>query len=130
MTQKIVLYADDDQDDRAWIEEAWQKMAGRYQIVFAETGREVVDYLEKPPHVQPALVVLDLNMPGMDGRQTLQRIKATPQLRHLPVAIVTTSASKMDRQVCSRLGASLFLTKPDLHAGWSDVVHQLSALVN
>jgi CheY-like chemotaxis protein len=122
---KKVLYADDDLDDKTWIVEAWQTMEVPVQIEFIDNGRQALDYLVQHVDDMPALIVLDLNMPEMDGRQTLQKIKNEPQFRHIPVVIVSTSTSKLDTEVCKRLGATLFLTKPDTHAEWQDIVQQL-----
>jgi CheY-like chemotaxis protein len=66
--------------------------------------------------------VLDLNMPELDGRQTLKKLKTHPLYQSIPVAIVTTSTNRLDREVCQKLGASLFLTKPDTYTEWQVVV--------
>ena len=127
---KFVLYADDDVDDKDWVTDACRAVDRSLQMVFVENGRQVIDYLlGKPPVQLPALIVLDLNMPEMDGRQTLQKLKATPQYQDIPVAIVTTSANNMDREVCQRLGASIYLTKPDTVQAWQDIVRQLLPFV-
>ncbi|OLY91672.1 CheY chemotaxis protein or a CheY-like REC (receiver) domain [Cnuella takakiae] len=123
--KKKVLYADDDLDDKAWIIEAWETLDFPLQIEFVDNGRQAIEYLQQSDGAMPALIVLDLNMPEMDGRQTLQKLKNDPQFRHIPVVIVTTSTSKLDIEVCKRLGASQFLTKPDTHAEWQEIVQQL-----
>ncbi len=123
--KKKVLYADDDLDDKAWIVEAWETLHFPPQIVFVDNGRQALDYLNQHNDGLPALIVLDLNMPEMDGRQTLQKLKNDVHFRHIPVVIVTTSTSRLDIEVCKRLGASLFLTKPDTHAEWQVIVKQL-----
>jgi CheY-like chemotaxis protein len=122
---KKVLYADDDLDDKTWVIDAWQTLEIPVQIEFIDNGRQALEYLFQHAADLPALIVLDLNMPEMDGRQTLQRIKNEAQFRHIPVVIVSTSTSKLDTEVCKRLGATLFLTKPDTHAEWQDIVQQL-----
>ncbi|RYY39531.1 MAG: response regulator [Chitinophagaceae bacterium] len=122
---KLVLYADDDTDDRAWVSEALRLVGAGMDIHFVENGRQVLEYLRAENSHLPALIVLDLNMPEMDGRQTLQQLKKDPALLHIPVAIVTTSNNKLDRDVCQRLGAALYLTKPDSHAEWQGVIRQL-----
>ncbi len=122
---KKVLYADDDLDDKTWLIEAWETLDIPVQIEFINNGREALDYLIAHASNLPSLIVLDLNMPEMDGRQTLQKLKNEPQFRHIPVVIVTTSTSKLDTEVCKRLGATLFLTKPDTHTEWQEIVQQL-----
>jgi CheY-like chemotaxis protein len=62
--------------------------------------------------VRPGLILLDLNMPGVDGRQVLERLKASPTLRPIPVIILTTSSDTRDIEQCYALGASTFIQKP------------------
>ena len=68
-------------------------------------------------------------MPELDGRQTLQKIKADPVYQQIPVAIVTTSSNNMDKAICQRLGASIFLIKPDCHAGWQNIIRKLQQFI-
>ena len=126
--KKKILYADDDLDDKTWIVEAWQGVPFPPDITFVDNGRQVLEYLQAKAQELPALIVLDLNMPELDGRQTLQKLKADAGLASIPVAIVTTSTSLMDKEVCKKLGADLFLTKPDLHSDWVGIVQQLETL--
>jgi CheY-like chemotaxis protein len=127
--RKFVLYADDDVDDRTWVSEACQAVNASLAIRFVENGREAIAYLQTLTHDQlPSLIILDLNMPQLDGRQTLQQLKAHPLYHHIPVAIVSTSSSKIDRDVCQRLGASTFIVKPDSHHSWQNIIRELEPL--
>jgi CheY-like chemotaxis protein len=126
---KFVLYADDDTDDRTWVSEAFKVTGSALAIRFVENGKQVIEFL-KDNSIHPALIVLDLNMPEMDGRQTLQHLKSDPAVKDIPVAIVTTSSNKIDKEVCKRLGASIYLTKPDTHIEWQNVVKQLEPIVD
>jgi len=130
LIDKTILYADDDADDRMWVSEACKLVNLGACLCFVENGRQVMDYLTGLlcPAL-PSLIVLDLNMPKMDGRQTLQHLKASAAFKDIPVAIVTTSSNKMDRDVCKRLGASVYLTKPGSHREWQNVVRQLEPLM-
>ncbi len=131
LTNTKILYADDDSDDKAWVSEACKAVNCSLNIFFVENGREAINYLSDLSTSElPSLIVLDLNMPELDGRQTLQYLKKHPNYKHIPVAIVTTSANKIDREVCQRLGASLYLTKPDTHQEWQNVIRQLEPLIN
>jgi CheY-like chemotaxis protein len=121
---KKILYADDDLDDKTWVKEASKLLDYSLDIDFVENGREVFELLEKYLEL-PALIVLDLNMPKLDGRKTLQRLKASAEYRDIPVVIVTTSSNKIDVEICQRLGASLYLVKPDSHSEWQQIVKQL-----
>ncbi|GAA4336341.1 response regulator [Flaviaesturariibacter amylovorans] len=130
-TKKLVLYADDDSDDRTWVSEACRVVGAPLDLHFVENGRQVLEYMKGAAgDALPALIVLDLNMPEMDGRQTLQQLKNNPAFRNIPVAIVTTSNSRIDRDVCKRLGASLYLTKPDTHAEWQTIIKQLEPITS
>jgi two-component system response regulator len=125
--KRIVLYADDDIDDKMWISEACKTVNESLDLHFVENGRQVLQYLHT--NDLPSLIVLDLNMPDLDGRQTLKAIKNHVEYQHLPVAIVTTSSSRLDREVCIRLGAALFLTKPDTYSEWQQIVRRLEPLL-
>jgi CheY-like chemotaxis protein len=125
--KRIVLYADDDIDDKMWISEACKTVNESLELHFVENGRQVLQYLHT--NDLPSLIVLDLNMPDLDGRQTLKAIKNHVEYQHLPVAIVTTSSSRLDREVCIRLGAALFLTKPDTYSEWQHIVRRLEPLL-
>ncbi len=127
---KLILYADDDADDKAWITEACQTISVPFKLDFVENGKEVFRYLSLLSGDQlPSLIVLDLNMPELDGKQTLQQLKITPGYEKIPVAIVSTSSNKIDRDVCQRLGASVFLVKPSSQSGWQDIIHHLAPLI-
>lgn len=126
----LILYADDDTDDRSWVSEACKILNCSLNINFVENGRQVIDYLKSQVTRLPSLIVLDLNMPEMDGRQTLQYLKSNPYYKEIPVAIVSTSGNKIDKEVCKRLGASLYITKPNVYAEWQSIIRQLEPFVS
>ncbi|HVK97622.1 MAG TPA: response regulator [Flavisolibacter sp.] len=125
--KRVVLYADDDADDKAWVIEACKALNCSLEMEFVGNGKEVLGYLSPLSKKEelPSLIVLDLNMPKLDGRQTLQRLKSNPTYKNIPVAIVTTSSNKMDQDVCKKLGADLFLIKPDKQVEWENIIRQL-----
>ena len=127
---KKILYADDDLDDKTWVSEATQLLNYQLDIDFVENGRQVFEYLEKLIEEMPALIVLDLNMPELDGRQTLKKLKNNSKYKNIPVVIVTTSSNKIDVDFCNRFGASLYLVKPDSHAEWQLIVKQLMPYIS
>ena len=111
----IVLMADDDEDDCLLVESAFQDMGIAHDLRFVEDGQELLDYLynegdfadpEKSP--RPDLILLDLNMPRIDGREALARIKSDPQLKNIPVLILTTSREERDIALSKHAGASSF----------------------
>ncbi len=114
-----ILMADDDEDDRMLAKEALEESHVKNELYFVENGEEVLDYLkrrgkfadaEKSP--RPGLILLDLNMPRKDGREALREIKADPDLRRIPVVIMTTSKAEEDIFRSYDLGANSFITKP------------------
>jgi CheY-like chemotaxis protein len=129
-SSKIVLYADDDIDDKEWVTDACRDANSTLEWKFVENGREVLKYLESNGDKEiPSLIVLDLNMPELDGRQTLKALKTHPSYHKIPVAVVTTSSSRIDYDVCRKLGAAVFLTKPDTYSDWQEIVRKLEPLV-
>jgi CheY-like chemotaxis protein len=124
------LYADDDLDDKEWVNDACKNANSSLKLKFVENGKEVLKYLEDIDGDEiPSLIVLDLNMPELDGRQTLKALKIHPQYNKIPVAVVTTSSSRMDMDVCHKLGAALFLTKPNTYNEWQEIVKKLEPYV-
>src|SRR5580693_2014684 len=93
----MVLVADDDEDDRNFIRKAWAKGRAVNQLRFVEDGEELTDYLNHKGNYsdpasapRPGVILLDLNMPRKDGREALEEIKANPELRRIPIVVLTT----------------------------------------
>ena len=114
-----ILMADDDADDRLLTKEALEE--GRLANVFAEVedGKKLLDYLRHEgdyAHLDgqplPGLILLDLNMPRMDGREALKEIKGDAKLRHIPIVVLTTSKAEEDIFRTYDLGVNSFITKP------------------
>jgi two-component system response regulator len=115
----VILMADDDADDRMLTKEALDESRVLNDLRFVENGEELLDYLmlrgnytnaESAP--RPSLILLDLNMPRKDGREALAEIKADPNLRRIPIVVMTTSQAEEDIFRSYDLGASSFITKP------------------
>ena len=124
------MYADDDLDDKEWVNDACKSANNSLELTFVENGKEVLKYLENlNGNELPSLIVLDLNMPELDGRQTLKALKNHPDFHSIPVAVVTTSSSRIDMEVCKKLGAAVFLTKPDTYDEWQEIVRKLEPFV-
>jgi CheY-like chemotaxis protein len=127
-----VLVADDDQDDRDMTLEAFQESRVVNEIHFVEDGEQVLQYLRhegpfKDPasSPRPGLILLDLNMPRMDGRATLKELKSDPELRQIPVVIMTTSKAEEDIFRSYDEGASSFISKPVKFVSLVDTVKSL-----
>ncbi len=114
-----ILLADDDADDRMLAIEALDESRLVNDMRVVEDGEELLDYLHRRGKYQnpadsprPGLILLDLNMPRMDGREALAAIKADAELRHIPVIVLTTSRAEEDVYRTYDLGVSSFITKP------------------
>jgi CheY-like chemotaxis protein len=126
-----ILYADDDVDDRFFLSESLSSNGMNADLVFVRDGEEAIDYLNcTQPDDLPALILLDLNMPRKNGRQTLDYIKTHPTFSSIPVVILSTSDNYSDIDFCVRHGASSYLKKPIHYKGYDDIVKNISSFVD
>lgn len=109
-----IVIVDDDADDREIIRDAFASATEDQEYVFIENGDSLLEYLQQQKDTSPpSLIMLDLNMPGKDGRETLQEIKTNDNFQHIPTIVFTTSSSNRDKQTVYDMGANCFITKPD-----------------
>jgi CheY-like chemotaxis protein len=115
----VILMADDDDDDRLLAKDALTECRLASDLRFVENGEELLDYLRRRGSYsktrlapRPGLILLDLNMPKKDGREALKEIKADPELRKIPVVVLTTSKADTDIGRVYELGANSFISKP------------------
>ncbi|ASM55011.1 MULTISPECIES: response regulator [Pseudoalteromonas] len=127
-----ILMADDDEDDRLLTQDALTESRVLNELHFVEDGVELLEYLErkgkfeqKDTSPRPGLILLDLNMPRMDGREALQAIKANPCLKGIPVVILTTSKQEEDMVKGYDLGAASYITKPVTFDGLVELMKAL-----
>ena len=114
-----ILLADDDADDRKLTREAFDESKLANDLRFAEDGVEVFDYLNRRGKFAdpasspwPSLLLLDLNMPRMDGREVLRELKSDPRYAGIRVIVMTTSKSEADINSSYLLNAASYITKP------------------
>ena len=124
-----ILYVDDDSDDCIFLMESFAATAMNTDLVCASDGEEAIQYLNKEKDTLPSLIILDLNMPRKDGKQTLKHLKSDPQLADIPVVILSTSRSRIDKEVCTRLGAASYMEKPYHYEGYKEVVKNCIPLI-
>lgn len=127
-----ILMADDDDEDRMLTRDAWEECRLNTSLYFVEDGVELMDYLyrrgkyanghEAP---KPGLILLDLNMPKMNGFEALEEIKADPDLRNIPIVVLTTSNTEEDIFRSYDLGVCGFVTKPVSFDGLVEVMKTL-----
>ena len=128
-----ILICDDDDDDRALTRQALEDAHISNNLRFVEDGEQLLDYLhqrgeysgETGAAPRPGLILLDLNMPKMDGREALQRIKEDPTLVDIPIVILTTSGLDIDIIRSYQLGVNSFITKPVTFSGLVEAMNVL-----
>lgn len=117
-TPMTILIADDDSDDRMFLEQAMRQNGYQQDIRFVEDGEELMEYLRRQGRYNehnapwPNMLILDLNMPRKNGFQALAEIKDDPKLRRLPVIVMTTSSADEDIARTYNSGVNSFVTKP------------------
>lgn len=119
-----ILLADDDPVDRELFIEGMNETGTRFQVAEVENGEELLGYLANAASL-PDFIILDLNMPVKDGRETLKELKSSETFRRIPVFILSTSNARFDVELACNTGANLFLVKPH---GYKEIVDMLQNL--
>lgn len=127
-----ILYADDDPEDRMLLMDAWKESRVANDLHMVEDGEQLMDYLLRRGEYAslassplPGMILLDLNMPRKDGREALREIKSDPNLRRVPVIILTTSKAEEDIYRAYDLGVNSFIVKPVTFKALVDVTQTL-----
>lgn len=108
-----VLLADDDEDDRLIFKEALEDIKIKTIVITVNDGIELMDYLTRPGVRLPDVVFLDLNMPRKNGMQCLEEIRNSAALKHLTIAIYSTSGAERDIEETFIKGANIYIKKPN-----------------
>jgi CheY-like chemotaxis protein len=122
--QLFVLLVEDDPDDVELMHQALADNDVRYSLELVSQGDKVVPYLEACKKF-PDVVILDLNIPKLHGREVLKKIKGSHSFSSIPVAILTTASSSMERDNCLSLGADAFITKPSSVQGFNEMIQSI-----
>jgi CheY-like chemotaxis protein len=119
-----ILVVEDSSADFEAIQRAFKKLGMKNPVYHCESGEKALDFLyhknefsDEKSSPRPGVVLLDLNLPGTDGREVLKTIKADPSTKSIPVVVLTTSDSDKDIKECYQYGANSYMTKP---ANWED----------
>jgi CheY-like chemotaxis protein len=135
-TDPVILMVDDDPDDHLLVREALSENGRPANLLQLMDGKDLMSYLRgcdgrtgSSGSPRPDLILLDLNMPGKDGRETLRELKACTEadFRGIPVVVLTTSRDSGDVQACYNLGASSFIEKPSGFEQLVDIMRVLSS---
>lgn len=126
-----ILLAEDDPDDQLLLKRAFAAAELTHELHFVNDGEELLDYLNRRAGYReassplPGIILLDLNMPRKNGREALREIKADPDMRHIPVIVLTTSNLEEDILHSYAMGASSYIIKPVAFSGLVEVIKTL-----
>jgi len=125
-----ILLAEDDPDDQLLTRRALEASPVTVAMTVVEDGAELMQYLRREEQYgataeRPDLILLDLNMPRMDGREALREIKTDAELRRIPVVVLTTSEAERDILESYNLGVNAFVTKPVSFDALADAMEAL-----
>jgi two-component system response regulator len=133
MSGPVILLVDDDDDDRLLIQRALEESGTESELFAVADGVELFDYLHRRNAFQypalaprPSIVLLDLNMPRMDGHQVLRSLKETDCLRGVPIVVLTTSSAQDDVRECYELGCASYIRKPSSFDEMVDIMKTVS----
>jgi CheY-like chemotaxis protein len=131
-----ILLVEDDPGHTRLIERNLRRAHISNDIVVFGDGQEAVDHLfkesadEGPRQARPLLVLLDLNLPGLDGYQVLARLKANERTRHIPVIILTTTDDPREIERCYALGCNVYITKPVEYEQFAEAIRKLGLFLS
>ncbi len=127
-----ILLVEDNQDDYEATIRSFKKARLMNPVKWCQSGNDALDYIfQKGAYAEddtvevPCMILLDLNMPGIDGRQVLKEIKADPLKRNIPIIVLTTSSDEIDVNKCYDLGASTYIQKPVAFEGLLSAAEQI-----
>jgi CheY-like chemotaxis protein len=111
--KSLVLYADDDPDDLTLVSEAFSKYSSHVELVTVQNGAEAIDFLGglTPDDPMPCLIILDVNMPRLNGKEALTQLRKMQGFEDIPVILFTTSSLAFDKTFATKHGAG-FVSKP------------------
>jgi len=126
-----LLVVEDDPGHARLIEKNLRRSSVSCEIVKLTDGQQILDYLfTNGKAAESAVVLLDLNMPGLSGYQVLQRLKAHERTRSIPVVILTTTDDAAEIQRCYDLGCNAYVTKPVDYEQFSEMIHRLGLFLS
>lgn len=125
LESKHIMIVEDSEDDYEATRRALKKVGLLNNIHRCESGQLALNYLNNTDNPSPGLILLDLNMPGLNGKKTLEAIKTQTQLRCIPVIILTTSSDAEDIRYCYDMGANSYVQKPVNYESLIDAMQRM-----
>jgi CheY-like chemotaxis protein len=127
ITNKPILLVEDDQVDTMTVKRALKEIHVTNPLVHLENGEEAVHYLRDAEREKPCIILLDLNMPIMNGIEFLQVVKHDDYLRRIPVVVLTTSEEQQDKVNSFNLGVAGYMAKPVDYRQFVEVMRSIDA---
>ena len=127
ITNKPILLVEDDQVDVMTVMRALKEIKVTNPVVNMENGEEALKYLRDPDSAKPCIILLDLNMPIMNGFEFLQVVKHDAQLKRIPVVVLTTSEEQQDKVNSFDLGVAGYMAKPVDYRRFVEVMRSIDA---
>lgn len=127
VTNKPILLVEDDQVDTMTVVRALKEIHVTNPLAHVENGEEAISYLQNPKQDKPCIILLDLNMPIMNGIEFLQVVKNDPELRRIPVVVLTTSEEQQDKVNSFNLGVAGYMAKPVDYRQFVEVMRSIDA---
>ncbi len=125
-SDKPIMLVEDDEIDRMTVERALKEIHVTNPLVTTSNGEEALEYLNDGSNTRPGIILLDLNMPKMNGVDFLKVAKADEKLRRIPVVVLTTSKDEQDRVDTFDLGVAGYMIKPVDYIQFVDVVKAIN----
>jgi CheY-like chemotaxis protein len=122
----IILLIEDDQDDIELLQGAFSDLGINADFDILMQGHKIISWMESSR--LPDVIVMDLNLPMMHGREVICRIKENQRFSNIPVMVLTTSSQEKDRSYCLEKGADKFVSKPSTNEGFVELVNTIVAL--
>jgi DNA-binding response OmpR family regulator len=121
-----ILIAEDDADDRFFLQQAFSTLGFKGNMSFAYNGRQVLSYLDeiKDPKEYPSLIIMDLNMPLLSGNLTLAELKKNRRYQSIQVVVFSSSMNENEKIECLEMGAYAYFVKPDNSAQLLKIVQE------
>ena len=129
LPSKFILLGEDDADDQEMLKEVFTSIDTAFVLFFVNNGKEILSALEKLKDDQmPCLIVLDYNMPGLNGADILRELSTNERYKNIPKVVWSTAGSEKFRKICLELGAADYVIKPNNVIGLEEVARYMLSL--
>jgi CheY-like chemotaxis protein len=123
-----ILYVDDDHDDFQLLQKAFHDIDADVELINVSNGYDTIKFLQESDEENfPSLILMDINMPLIDGKETARLLQVDDKFKKIPVVFFSTSASPFDKKIIEKSGAEL-ITKPSLYEEWLAIARKLAQL--